>query len=156
VTYDRLENRRGTLVSGETGKRRRFTRGGFLKAGGAAVASVGVGSVAHAAAGGGAARDSLAHLRRATYEPLLRSTFHVQHPHGAIDAELTEVTGLTPARKEGEAFSLVFETKRDERITQGTYTLKHPAMGTFSLFLVPIGKARRGYQLETVVNRLEA
>ena len=132
---------------------RGFTRGGFLKAGGAALASVGSASVAGSAAGAGSERDPLAHLRRKTYEPLLNETFRLDHPHRPLDVELVEVKQLA-APTRGESFSVLFETRQGARVDQGSYTLRHPAMGSFSLFLVPVGKGEKGYFVEAVVNRL--
>ena len=137
------------------GRRRAFTRAGFLKAGGAALASVGAASVAQAA-GAGSGGDSLAYLREASYEPLLKQTFRLDHAHGPIDATLVEVKHLGAARAKGEHFSLVFETRRAEPVPQGTYGLQHPDLGSFRLFLVPVGKAKKGYFLEAVINRMES
>jgi hypothetical protein len=138
--------------------RRAFTRGGFLKAGGTAAAALGLGVAADAAVGAGAGRDSLAHLRLASYEPLLHHVFHIDHPHGSIEAELIEVERLRPGRADGEHFSLVFRTARDERVAQGTYMLREPALGSFRLFLVPVGRdeKKKGSLLQAVINRTEA
>lgn len=138
-----------------------FTRGNFLKAGGAAVVSAGAVPLAHAAAAGQAGTDPLYHLRRASYTPFLHTAFRLEHPHGPVTAELVEITNLVPLRRHRkkaaageECFSLLFEETKGEPVAQGSYTLTHPRMGSFQLFLVPVGRGVKGHYLEAVVNRL--
>lgn len=138
-----------------------FTRSNFLKAGGAAFVSAGAVPLVGAAAAGQSATDPLYHLRLASYKPFLHSLFHLEHPHGQVSAELVEITNLVALRRHRrkaaageECFSLLFEEKKGEPVAQGTYTLKHPRMGSFQLFLVPVGRGAKGHYLEAVVNRL--
>lgn len=139
------------------GERRAFTRGGLLKVGGAALVAAGVPAAAHAAQ---ARKDPLFYLRQATYVPHLNSTFRLEHPHAPLKAELVEITNLMPKNRRGrkagggEVFSLLFETTKTEPVVQGTYTLHHSQIGTFSLFLVPVGRGVKGHYLEAIVNRL--
>ncbi len=135
-----------------------FSRAGFLKAGAAAAATVGAGKVTGtAAAARPATGDRLAYLRLATYTPLLGSQFTIRHPHGPIPARLAELSPFTARaareRKHRECFSLVFDAGRGEQVSQGNYTLEHPALGTFTLFLVPVGRGQKGIHLEAIVNR---
>lgn len=118
--------------------------------------TAGAGTAGQAAAGT-IKRDPLLHLRLNTYQPLLRSTFTLEHPHGPIAARLVEVTeerarGRRETRPR-ETFSLIFEAKRGEPLPQGTYSLEHPSLGRFSLFLVPVGRGAKGFFLEAIVNR---
>ena len=145
------------MPGSEEGSRRRgFSRAGFLKAGAVAAATVGGGSLAQAAAAG-ANRDALAYLRLATYRPLVNSTFTLYHSHAPLQSKLVELTNL-PARgrrerARREAFSLIFEVPRAEPLPQGTYQFEHETMGSFSLFLVPVGRGAKGFFLEAVINR---
>lgn len=137
-----------------------LTRSALLKAGGAAAVSFGVPAVARAAGG---AKDPLFYLREATYTPHLNSTFRLDHPHGPITVELVEITNLVRPNKRRrkaaageEAFSLLFETTKGEPILQGNYTLHHGKIGSFPLFLVPVGRGVRGHFVEGLVNRMKS
>jgi hypothetical protein len=106
-------------------------------------------------------RDPFAYLVQASYPPLLHTTFRLEHSDGVADAELVDVKDLVPAElkaagKAAEVFSLTFETLGPGSFAQGTYPLQHPSLGSFQLFLVPVGQGPRGFLLEAVVNRLDA
>jgi hypothetical protein len=53
-----------------------------------------------------------------------------------------------------DAFSLVFRGTRSVPLPQDTYRVKHAALGTFALLLVPVGRARVHH--EAVFNRLRS
>ena len=53
-----------------------------------------------------------------------------------------------------ERFSLVFRGPRGTPLQQGTYQLQHTQLGTFDLFLVPVGRDHDGVYYEAVFNRL--
>lgn len=72
-----------------------------------------------------------------------------------LELELTQVKGyLSQQFEQGgmERFSAYFDGPGDRLLPQGTYPLDHESMGSFELFLVPIGKNERGYQYEAVFN----
>ena len=52
----------------------------------------------------------------------------------------------------GEAFSLIFSGGGDA-LAAGTYGFRHPTLGSFSLFVSPVGQGRNGQRHEAVVNR---
>jgi hypothetical protein len=114
----------------------------------AAFAKVVVG--APAAAGGlpdGNAK-SLINFTKDTFTPHLNTTFRIRTGTTTVDFRLTKITDLKavskiPARIAGkESFSLLFVgTSKAACLTQDTYILEHGALGRFSLFLVPVGKA---------------
>ena len=54
----------------------------------------------------------------------------------------------------GEGFGLIFTGRLSERFGQGTYTVDHPTLGRFAMFLVPIGPAGPDQRYEAVFNRL--
>ena len=142
---------------GDAQQMRKLSRGRLLKAGASAAAVVGAGPLAHAAAAANPQRDPLAYLRLATYQPLEGATFTLHHPHRPVPARLVAVESQTARgpkeRSRREQFSLIFETQRGEPLPQGTYQLEHPSLGQFPLFLVPVGRGRKGVELEAVVNR---
>jgi hypothetical protein len=93
--------------------------------------------------------------RHDTYVALVGSTFEVERPDGEhVGVELVDATAL-PGR--GETFSLVFRGPAGVALEQRTYRVEHDALGTFPLFLVPVGLGDHGaYEFEAVVNRLRS
>ena len=90
--------------------------------------------------------------RLATYVPLVGERFEVGGSDGAAVLELVAADAHSGA---GESFSLRFATTADAFLPQGSYPLAHPALGSFSLFLVPLGPGSSGaYELEAVINQL--
>ena len=53
-----------------------------------------------------------------------------------------------------ESFALLFDGPADPVLGQGTYAVEHPALGTFALFVVPIGRDADRTSYEAVFNRL--
>lgn len=103
----------------------------------------------------------LEHFTTETFAARVGETFQF-FPDGAVGVptRLVEVTplggsatgsavGAGPVGR-GQAFSLVFRTARDVRVPQRIYRLEHPALGTFELFLVPIGPDAEGMRYEAV------
>jgi uncharacterized protein DUF6916 len=147
-------------VDAQTGPRR-VTRGGLIKAGAAAALVVGGGTAGRALAGGGASdlegpgigkpRGGAAHLRRATYAPLVGTDFRVHVPaRRTLRVKLVEARKL---RGPGEAFSLLFRGRRAD-VEGGIYRIDHPRLGAFELFVSPVGRGVKGLDLEAVVNRI--
>jgi hypothetical protein len=54
----------------------------------------------------------------------------------------------------GDAFSLLFRGRRRAGVTGGIYQIEHPALGTFELFVNPVGRGVKGLNLEAVINRI--
>jgi hypothetical protein len=52
--------------------------------------------------------------------------------------ELARVTDR-PVTHGIEQFSLIFHASPRSRVADGTHVVQHPALGTFDLFMVPIG-----------------
>ena len=86
---------------------------------------------------------------------------HIGTTFIATDAEgrpvlfdLVEATALKEA-PHGETrapFSLFFRTADQRQFEQGIIDLTHPAMGTLSLFVVPIGRDTEGARYEATFN----
>lgn len=101
-------------------------------------------------------------LERATsaiFAPLTGDTFRVTPASGeSVDLVLTECHetryGSGGERQPGDGrmpFSLVFRASDGGLFEQQTCTVEHPALGAFSLFLVPIGPDDRGMGYEAVI-----
>ncbi len=100
----------------------------------------------------------------ATFEPLVGQRFRVRlAPEAVAELELVDAYDLTPTTpvQRGpnstaggwEAFSLMFVGPNAQRLGQGMYPFEHDQLGTFSLFIVPIGADEAGTQYEAVFNR---
>jgi hypothetical protein len=87
--------------------------------------------------------------------PLVGSAFLIRR--SAASALRVKLVSATPLPSDvGEAFSLTFQGHGNAKLGQETYTIEHPRLGAFPLFLVPVGAARRGQSFEAVVNRIPA
>jgi hypothetical protein len=51
----------------------------------------------------------------------------------------------------GAGFTLLFDGSQAEAFPQGTYSVRHAKIGTFDLFLAPVG---RGTDVQAVINRI--
>ena len=75
----------------------------------------------------------------------------------ALDATLLQVTALSAKGPSGKElprkrtpFSLIFRVPALERFEQKIYKIEHPVIGTFDLFLVPIGYDPEGYRCQAI------
>ena len=88
-----------------------------------------------------------------TFSEHLNSKFQTHYGDShKVELELLSVNdvGSTPRQIQ---FSLVFLAPETAPLWQGIYTIDHPKLGTFNLFLVPIGKDKQGVQYEAIINR---
>jgi hypothetical protein len=140
-----------------------FTRGRLLKAGAVAALLAGTGGAGRALAGVG--RDDInagpglgkpqggaAYLQRAMYVPLVGSYFKVQRP-GARTLRV-KLIAATEYRSAGDSFSLLFRGHRQSGVAGGIYRFEHPALGSFELYVSPVGRGVKGLNLEAVINRI--
>jgi hypothetical protein len=97
--------------------------------------------------------DPLANYTKATFISYLNSIFQLHTVFGLVAVTLLKVNDMT-APKGGECFSLLFRGGA-RALKQDTYTLDHSALGTFQLFLVPVGTDDNGAQgYLATINRL--
>ncbi len=90
----------------------------------------------------------------AMFKPFLHTPFQGRFGRNAGTLELTQVDDLAGTVKEataGAQFSLLFDGSKVAKFSQGTYTLQHASLGSFAVFLVPVGKSGVVYQ--AVINR---
>jgi hypothetical protein len=72
-----------------------------------------------------------------------------------VELELTEVKSYLSKQNEQsgmERFSLYFQGPTEPNLPQKLYAFQHPEMGSFEMFLVPIGKNEAGFRYESVFN----
>src|SRR5215203_958732 len=70
-----------------------------------------------------------------------------------VELELREVKsylGQTREQSGMERFSLFFAGPGDRYLAQKIYAIEHEQMGTFELFLVPVGGDANGFRYEAV------
>lgn len=96
---------------------------------------------------------TLQEMHKEHFEPHVGTAFQVRGAAGeAADLELTEAsaTGQDPRF---EQFSLLFSGPAAAFLPQGTYEFSHPALGSFALFIVPIGQGAGAIRYQAVFNR---
>lgn len=93
-------------------------------------------------------------LTKASFDPYMNETFEVHTESvGMVEVELVETS---ESRHDNmESFSVIFRGPMETPFEQKIHTLKHPGMGEFTLFLVPItyGKPDAMYY-QAVFNRM--
>lgn len=130
----------------------------FLKtASVAAIAVVTIGKSTLAVLAQGGATDPLSYYTQDTFTQYINSIFRL-HGVRTVEVMLEKVQDALPAtvtRTGGrESFTLHFRGG-DVRLPQNTYTVEHPALGNFELFLVPGGADANGAQsYVATINRL--
>ena len=98
--------------------------------------------------------DPLASYTKAAFVSYLNSIFQLRTGFSVIAVTLLKVDDM-PAPKGGECFSLLFRGGGGPALSQNTYTVDHPSLGTFQLFLVPTGSDDNGAQgYLATINRL--
>ena len=91
----------------------------------------------------------------ATFAPHQGDTFQVPLSEGvSLAMTLNEATPLgavtTPPGARRAPFSLVFLGPAAPLLPQRIYRLSHPSIGTFDLFLVPLGPGPGGLRYEAI------
>jgi uncharacterized protein DUF6916 len=104
-------------------------------------------------------RVSLEELTFAKFSDLLNATFRVHlDQSNVVQFKLVAATPQKPraagAGSEPESFSLVFTGPADRLLPQQIYPFEHDQIGSFDLFIVPIGKDVKGFRYEAVFNRV--
>lgn len=71
----------------------------------------------------------------------------------SVELELVEATdrGSNPRQ---ERFAVLFRGPVDVVLEQGMYKTEHDKLGSFDLFIVPVGASERGREYEATFNRL--
>ena len=86
-----------------------------------------------------------------TFSEHLDSTFRVYaDASNPLDVELISATESEEGS--GRPFSIVFRGSGDVVLPQRIYRMEHAEIGSFELFLVPIGPDEKGLRYEAVFN----
>ena len=91
-------------------------------------------------------------VTREMFEKQLEGTFVVSVEGAELDMQLVYCRGLTADPEQGrrDPFSAVFRGPMEPVLEQQIYEVKHEAIGSLEIFLVPIGPAKGGMQYEAV------
>ena len=97
-------------------------------------------------------------LEAAMFDPHRATVFRLQTGGEPLPLELVEVQRARYAddpaavgpKARREPFSLVFRGPRSPWARQGIYRLEHDGLGSFDLFLVPLGPDGAGMRYEAV------
>jgi hypothetical protein len=93
-----------------------------------------------------------------TFRPRIGDTFPLElEDGGEVELELVEVEEAGPEASRAAAaaglrqpFSILFRGPLDPLVPQGTYAVSQNEIGSFELFIVPIGQDARGTQYQAV------
>jgi hypothetical protein len=104
--------------------------------------------------------DAAFYFTHETFAPYLNTTFRLSRGKAiSFDMTLIEVfdyQAQARARKTqthaGECFALTFRAGERDTVSQGIYKFVHPALGRFSLFIVPGKPSADGVTYAAVVN----
>lgn len=129
--------------------------------GGAAAATLYLGGLTSRAAAAVATARAPAYLRRSSYATLRNSAFTTAGAGGArTTLRLVDVADLERARSEkklagrDDAFALTFDGAAGASLASGVRELRHATLGTFSIFIAPVGRPTKTAQrYEVVVDR---
>lgn len=96
--------------------------------------------------------DNLEHLTIDAFESRIGERFRIRaQPGGELDAELIEARALGKAASGRRApFTLSFRTPQLAALPQRIYEVAHEEMGTYEIFLVPVGPDGKGMVYEAV------
>jgi hypothetical protein len=87
-----------------------------------------------------------------TFHPLRNSTFHLSAGDRGLELVLAQVNELHEGHDAASRrqFSLLFYGPLSPAWPQRTYEMSHPDLGTFDLFLVPLGPEGAAMRYEAV------
>ena len=84
--------------------------------------------------------------------PFVGTDFRVHRPGaGPLRVKLIEARQLPSV---GEAFSLHFQGHQGAAVESAMHRLEHPVLGSFDLFIAPVGRGVKSLELEAVINRI--
>jgi len=93
-------------------------------------------------------------LNSRAFSEQLHTTFHLRTTGSApLALELIEVADKNSSPTL-EYFSLIFRGPLTPHFAQATYTMEHEKLGTFDLFIVPLGPDSAGMRYEVIFNRM--
>jgi hypothetical protein len=101
----------------------------------------------------------LENLTKAKFAEALSTRFRVLVDAAQpLELQLFEVTAGMPTSggpdaAKYESFSLMFHGPGDRFLPQKTYSFEHNTMGSFALFIVPVGREGNEFKYQAIFNR---
>lgn len=91
-----------------------------------------------------ASSPDIATLSIDDFEPHLNAVFEMGSSRGMVPLTLAKTESAGRAQRAGGAFSLLFVAPAGPFLPQAIYPVRHPALGTLEIFLVPVGPVPGG------------
>ncbi|MBT9314091.1 hypothetical protein IXB50_01460 [Leptothoe spongobia TAU-MAC 1115] len=98
-----------------------------------------------------AGESNLSNLNANIFQPLKGKDFQLQINGQTIPVKLAKVEEYRQYAKT-DAFSLVFHSRGNETLEQGTYHVSHPKLGEMKFFMVPSPGKRSGQNYVVTIN----
>ena len=101
--------------------------------------------------------ESTPQLTLSGFQAALQTWFRLQSPTGtSMELVLVEARALGSASggNEERSFSVLFHGPADPALPQRMYSFAHEMLGTFDLFIVPVGRDKNGCHYEAVFNHI--
>ena len=106
-----------------------------------------------------ATQDAAYYFDQKNFEPLVDSDFQIGDSNNLRSATVRLVEVVDNKRDEnaqlgmiGASFTLIFESRSRKPLPEQIYSISHPALGEFSLFVSTVGRSGKRYQ--AVINRI--
>jgi hypothetical protein len=90
------------------------------------------------------ATPDLATIRIDDFAPHCDTVFAMQTAGGEVPLKLVKVAPAGASGRAGGAFALTFVAPQGPWLPQAIYPVKHPALGTMEIFVVPAGPLQGG------------
>jgi len=84
------------------------------------------------------------------FEPHVGDVFSIALNGSSLSMTLKAAKPLGTALREGGAFALSFAGPAAPLLQQSIYPLRHAALGTLDLFIVPVGREKNGVIYEAI------
>ena len=92
----------------------------------------------------------LATIKIDDFSPHRDTVFELQISGDVVPLKLVKVDPAGASGRAGGAFSLLFAAPQGPWLPQAIYPMKHPALGTMEIFLVPVGPLPEGNGYQAV------
>ena len=109
--------------------------------------------------------NAVIYFKKSTFSPYLKSRFGIRLRNSKVmQVGLVRVSDVGPVEGRNEdaavgkeSFLIRFNAPTYSKpIPQDTYTITHGALGTFQLFLVPMGTDSKGRYYEAIINHRQS
>jgi hypothetical protein len=77
--------------------------------------------------------------------------FEIIFSDATVPLTLVEASQMGSGKREGGAFSVLFQGPKSPSLRQSTYPVRHADMGEQTLCLVPVGEKEAGIQYEAIL-----